>query len=199
MVCAVFSIVITTVTNDITLFIVAKIKVSCIGCWGEHSWSSSPQQQRFHPMGSSCLTIYCPCHPSYLSSWPSSSRTSSKWRQLWNSQRRPQPYNNPISCACTPLPLSETQFGWRDDPTQTVDWRMNWRHATALKRGHAPPRMRCNGPTAYLREGVRANFLRIQMDGGSDCLRRLWRLMEGCRLVCDCILWHVLSKNQMGS
>ena len=33
----------------------------------------------------------------------------------------------------------------------------------------------------------------------SGCLRRLWRSMEGWRLVCDCVLWHVPSKNNIGS
>ena len=116
--CAVFRIIITAVTTDITLFIVAKIKVSHIGWRGEHSVSQLPQQHRYHPMVSSFPPIHCPCPPSYFSYYPSSSHTSSQRRQLQNSQRRPHSYNNPISCVSTPPPPSAPQFWWHSDPTQ---------------------------------------------------------------------------------
>ena len=98
-----------------------------------------------------------------------------------------------------PPPTYAPQFRWHSDPTQTVDWRRHWRRAPVLRRRHAPPRRRGNGPTAYLREGVRAQVLRRRMEVWSGFLWRLWQLMEGWRLVCDCFLWRVPSKNQIGS
>ena len=53
--------------------------------------------------------------------------------------------------------------------------------------------------TLLLREGVRAQVLRRKMEVEIGCMRRLLRSMEGWRLVCDFILWHIPSKNIMGS
>ena len=49
------------------------------------------------------------------------------------------------------------------------------------------------------REGVRAQVPMMLMEGGSGCPRRLLRSVEAWRLVCDCVLWHVPSKNKIGS
>ena len=39
----------------------------------------------------------------------------------------------------------------------------------------------------------------VKKKRGSGCLRRILRLMEGWRLVCDCVLYHVPLKHNMGS
>ena len=41
--------------------------------------------------------------------------------------------------------------------------------------------------------------LRRIMEGGSGCKWWILKSMEGWRLVCDCVLCHVLSKNKIGS
>ena len=199
LVCAVFRTIITAVTTTINIFITTKIKVSHIGCQCEHSWSSYPKKQRCHQMGYFFPTLNCPCTPSYFSSCPTSSWNYSQRKQLRNSQRRPRPHDNLISCSSIPPPPSEHQFGWRSDPTQTVDRRRHWRCDTDLRRRHNPPIRWGNTPTASLREGVREQVLRRRMEGGIGCPRRLWRSMEGWWLFLDCVLWHVTSKHHMES
>ena len=48
------------------------------------------------------------------------------------------------------------------------------------------------------REGLRVQVFRRRMEGCSGCTWHLWRSMEWWRLVCDCVLWHFLSKNKIG-
>ena len=96
-----------------------------------------------------------------------------------------------------PPPPSTPQFGWCSELTRAVDWCRHWFHATALRIVYSPPR-RGNGPTDYLREMFGSQVLRRRMEGGSGCLRRIWRLMNGWKFVCYFFI-ACCVKNQMGS
>ena len=120
------------------------------------------------------LPLHFPLPPSSFSSLPSSSQTSSQWRQLRNSQRSPHPYYNPIS---TPPPPSSPHFVWQAYKTQTIEQHRHWRHALALRRGYTYPRRQrsqciykggCEGTSAKEANGLREwlSAAAMTVDGG---------------------------------
>ena len=47
-------------------------------------------------------------------------------------------------------------------------------------------------------KGVREQVLMRRMEGGSGFPLSLWQSIEGWWLVCDFVLWHVMSKIRKG-